>query len=40
MAASIVAVNVRTDEVRSFRGSPEPLAATASTMPDPGGDGG
>ena len=36
IAGSLVAVNARTDEVRSFRGSPDPVATAVAATPDTG----
>ncbi len=37
IGASLVAVNARTDEVRAFRGSPDPVGVAVAATPDPGG---
>lgn len=37
IALAIAAVNVRTDEIRSFRGLPDPVLAAAATPETPGG---
>jgi len=37
IGASLIAVNARTDEVRSFRGTPDPVASLAAADPEPGG---
>jgi MFS family permease len=38
VAVGLIVVNVATEEVRSFRGSPEPLIAAVAASPDPGAD--